>query len=754
MSAAPKNDIPGQEKASAQLRVALAQEGRQEYRVMIKYHDPAVLEITGRVRNPRAGLAVGEVTPEKIKALLRDPRIEYIELDQDLQLLDTVPWNVERTGASSAWNVTNGSGAKVAILDTGVGSHSDLVVAGGWNVIENNSNYADVNGHGTAVAGVLAATMNSNGIVGVSPGVDMHTVKILNGSSGQLSDAIAGIKWAIDNNMSIVVMSFGVDAPSQLLKEALQDAYDNGILLVAASGNEGRGAILYPAAYSTVIAVGATDENDILAGFSSYGLFQELVAPGVNITTTTLAGGYDTHQGTSMVAPHVAGVAALLKSHNQSLTNVQLRGKLRNDAQDLGNSGRDDEYGYGLVHVNLSSTNYTLTDRTYHYSIYNITGYGTDNESTTLWIDATGNIDDVVFSEGYYEIALGDYPARTIAVNENGTIRLLVGVLYDDEWSANGGSTTDGKVWKDTYYIKVKTDTSSQSGECWQWDSSTSDYDQCYFVNSATKTACDPYYCAVGVPCTVGGVASYHELTSGASRRKKEVQVITLTSPCGALSTGDNDYYIFDQKKTVCSGSSYVFQGRWGTNSGDWSTYSGTQSCGSGSSCDPDQDEYTCTTESCTPQSPCRRNEGQACDETDGPVTNDCYTGFTCTGGVCATPANETTDLVVVDVIPIQLLSNTDLVKGKKGYVVVSVLNNGSYTTTAEVGVEVSGTSLSITLDILPATTLGHSGYNASFVTSLNYSQLSPNQTKWFVFDFTPSSFGSVTLNASTIIRG
>src|SRR3989338_5542496 len=270
------------------------------------------------------------------------------------------------------------------------------------NRLISKNNYYDSNGHGTVVAGVIAALLNSEGLAGIAPSVELYSVKIMQSSSCFLSDAISGIEWTIDNNINIVSMSFGFNSYSQIFKEILEEAYANNILLVAASGNEGTDNILYPAAYDSVIAVGATTEKDNLAYFSSYGFEQELVAPGVDINSTSLGNTYSASSGTSLAAPHVAGVAALIKSYNKSLTNEQIRAKLRNDALDLGDAGKDDLYGYGLVQVRLNTTNYTFTNTSYFYEVFNISNYGLPNITYNFWLNGTGTIDDVDFLPGYY----------------------------------------------------------------------------------------------------------------------------------------------------------------------------------------------------------------------------------------------------------------------------------------------------------------------------------------------------------------
>ena len=306
--------------------------------------------------------------------------------------------------------------------------------------------FNDNNGHGTAVAGVTAALLNNKGIVGVAPDVDLYAVKIMEGSNGDLSNAIAGVEWAIDNNVDIVSMSFGMESYSQIFKEVLEGAYNNGILLVAAAGNEED--ILYPAKYSDVIAVGAVDKDNNKVAFSSYGYELELVAPGVGINTTSLNDEYSLVSGTSFAAPHVAGVAALIKAYNSSLTNAEIRAKLRNDALDLGVSGKDDYYGYGLVRVNLETANITLQNESYFYEVFNITNYGTEYEDYEFWLNGTGTVDDVDFPIGLYLVKKyinGVARERKLSVTEEGIIRILSSssVLYDD-FTEEGSTNTDG----------------------------------------------------------------------------------------------------------------------------------------------------------------------------------------------------------------------------------------------------------------------------------------------------------------------
>ncbi len=270
----------------------------------------------------------------------------------------TIEWGVRQINAPNAWSHTTGAGIKVAVIDTGIASHPDLTVVGGVSLI--GTSYADDNGHGTHVAGIIAAKNNTEGVVGVAPAAELYAVKVLDRrGSGSVSNVVAGIDWAITNHMDIINMSLGSPSYSLALDQVAQKAYDNGILLVAAAGNEGVADttinnVGYPAKLSSVIAVAATDINNSRAYFSSTGLEVEVSAPGVNIKSTYLKNGYATMSGTSMATPMVAGDLALLKQANPNLNNIGIRDLLDNIPPDqrvidLGTQGRDSVYGFGLI---------------------------------------------------------------------------------------------------------------------------------------------------------------------------------------------------------------------------------------------------------------------------------------------------------------------------------------------------------------------------------------------------------------------
>jgi PKD repeat protein len=298
--------------------------------------------------------AIAAKLPEPaIENIQKSPRVTYVEIDGEVHTLDAEldnSWGVKRIGAGTVHaSGNNGTGVMVAILDTGIDyEHSDLDdnYIDGYDFVNDDSDPMDDNGHGTHCAGIVAAEDNGEGVVGVAPGADLYAVKVLNSvGSGSESDVIAGIQWSVDKDMDVISMSFGSNVESTPLKDACDNADSSGVLLVAAAGNDGnppgRGDnVDYPAGYYSVIAVAATDSNDIRARWSSTGPAVELAAPGVNINSTYLGGEYAYASGTSMACPHVAGTAALIGGGRQYL---------RDTADDLGAPGKDDLYGHGLV---------------------------------------------------------------------------------------------------------------------------------------------------------------------------------------------------------------------------------------------------------------------------------------------------------------------------------------------------------------------------------------------------------------------
>jgi thermitase len=256
-------------------------------------------------------------------------------------------------GAEQAWDVTQGSSnVKVAIIDTGVDyNHPELVgkVVKGYDFVDDDSDPMDLNFHGTHSAGIAAAITNNHiGIAGIAPNVTILAERVLDASgNGTLDDIANGIIHAADSGAKVISLSLGGPNSAKTLNNAINYATKKGIVVVAAAGNEGTSARTYPAYYSNVIAVAATDSNDQLASFSNYGSWVDVAAPGVSIYSTIPSGGYKYLSGTSMATPLVAGAAGLLASQGKS--SVEIRSSLENTADKI--SGTGTYFRYGRINV-------------------------------------------------------------------------------------------------------------------------------------------------------------------------------------------------------------------------------------------------------------------------------------------------------------------------------------------------------------------------------------------------------------------
>lgn len=278
---------------------------------------------------------------------LRDhPAIAFVERDRKARAhaapkrrsAPYVPWNVRRADAPPAWRAARqGKGVKVGIIDTGIAKHPDLDVAGGVNTIGGRS-YRDDNGHGTHVAGIAAATGRKK-LFGVAPRVRLYAVKALDAAGeGYVSDIVEGIDWCLARGIRVLNMSFGLPTDSKALRAAVRRARRRGAVIVASAGNDGprNRRIDYPARYPQALAVAATDRRDKIAGFSSRGSGIGLAAPGVDIRSTWLNGGYAVASGTSMSAPHATGGAALLRAIRPSCSAGDVIRRLKAGAKPVG----------------------------------------------------------------------------------------------------------------------------------------------------------------------------------------------------------------------------------------------------------------------------------------------------------------------------------------------------------------------------------------------------------------------------------
>jgi subtilisin family serine protease len=251
-----------------------------------------------------------------------------------------IPWGVSQIKAPQAWSTTTGHRVKVGVIDTGADfSHPDLrqSLSRGINLLNRSMLPHDDNGHGTHIAGTIAAANQLQGMIGVAPRSLISPVKAFDhNGSAFVSDIILGIEWCIRNRMNVINMSFGMKTRSKALLSAVTNAHNAGVIIVASSGNDGkRRSVDYPARYPQTIAVGATTRLRRVAPFSNRGAYIDVYAPGDKIVSAWLRGKYNEMSGTSMATSHVSGAIALLLAHKPGLTPTEIKSIIKRSVQPL-----------------------------------------------------------------------------------------------------------------------------------------------------------------------------------------------------------------------------------------------------------------------------------------------------------------------------------------------------------------------------------------------------------------------------------
>lgn len=313
-------------------------------------------------------------TPEFISLLRKEGVIKSAEPnyhftkqnDESLMLIPNdeffypYQWNLRQIGVESGWALaTDAERIMIAVLDTGIDTeHEDLreKIVEGYNSFDGSNDVQDDHGHGTHVAGIAAAiTNNITGIAGVSWYNYILPVKVLDkDGAGSLFEVANGIKWATDQGAKVINLSLGDAQESDILYEAIRYAFDHDVVLIAAAGNDNVAQPMFPAAYEEVLAVAAVNQMQDKASFSNYGPHIDVTAPGEHIPSTFLNNHYVFMSGTSMAAPHVAGLAGLIRAHKPELSNVEVMELIRKTADDLGPKGFDEYFGHGQINLNTS----------------------------------------------------------------------------------------------------------------------------------------------------------------------------------------------------------------------------------------------------------------------------------------------------------------------------------------------------------------------------------------------------------------
>lgn len=324
----------------------------------------------GRVLEPINAIGVERVAVARgmetayAKKYKENKNVLYAEPNYVASVADTLPndpflpnqSDFTRMGVTAAWDISTGSSSViVAVIDTGVDyTHPDLAprVIQGRDFYNGDSDPADDNGHGTAVAGIIGAcTNNMLGIAGLTWNTKIMPIKVTSSTGSAPYSAIAnGIVYAADNGARVASISIAGGMYSSTLENAVNYAYQHGCLVVAAAGNSSSPSVYYPAGCTNAVAVGATDGNDQLYSYSNYGSALDIVAPGYAYTTAR-GGGYCSFGGTSCATPHVSGVAALIASLNPQYSAADIANILTKNADDLGPAGWDQYTGWGRVNA-------------------------------------------------------------------------------------------------------------------------------------------------------------------------------------------------------------------------------------------------------------------------------------------------------------------------------------------------------------------------------------------------------------------
>ena len=395
------------------------------------------------------------LTPAQKEALEKKSGVKLSKDPIRRLMAETTPYGITMVQADQVSDAA-ASNRKVCIMDTGYTlNHVDLPSSGitGNDKAGSNSTgnwYNDGNGHGTHVAGTIAAIGgNGQGVVGVNPSgsLGLHIVKVFkdDGNWGYGSDLVVAVEQCVAAGSNVISMSLGGGGSSAAEQSAFDSAYAQGVLSIAAAGNDGNSTSSYPASYNSVVSVAAVDSSGTKANFSQYNSQVEIAAPGVNVNSTWNNGSYNSISGTSMATPHVSGVAALIWSHYPSCSNQKVRDAMNQTAEDRGAAGRDTSYGYGIVKAKAAlsklatlcgGTTNTAPNASFTSSVQNKTASFVDTSVDDKGVvshswtfgdggtSSTKNPSHTYTTDGTYQVSLTVSDAEGLTDNYNSSVSI------------------------------------------------------------------------------------------------------------------------------------------------------------------------------------------------------------------------------------------------------------------------------------------------------------------------------------------
>ena len=361
---------------------------------------------------------------ERVKAALaKNPHIAFVE-ENHVAEPTAVPndssygsqWHLPKIQAPQGWDITTGAASfPIAIIDSGVDAdHPDLAskLMTGRNFLDGSVNTDDTHGHGTSVAGAAAAASNNGtGISGVAWASPIMPLQVFNSTTSALYSTIASaITWATDNGAKVINISMAGSTSSLTMENAINYAWNKGVIVVASAGNSSTSAPYYPAACKNVVSVSATTSSDLKASWSNFGATVDVAAPGASIYTTTKGGGYGSVNGTSFSSPITAGLVALIWSANPTLTNAEVVDILLQNTDDLGAVGFDESFAHGRINAFKS------------VSVAKSFAPQPDLTAPTATITSPGNSATVSGSVSFNVAALDDKAVAKVEFYLNGTL--------------------------------------------------------------------------------------------------------------------------------------------------------------------------------------------------------------------------------------------------------------------------------------------------------------------------------------------